>query len=466
MSFDKIRSEEELYSVLASLASPEDVKAFLTDLCTYNEIEYMAQRVESARLLMQGATYQKVISEVNVSTATLSRVSKAIKHGSGGYRKIFSEYLKKNGAAVVGETEEDIIYSLRSLYESCGYSAFKMRKFEEYSLYMENRNFLSSDNILTFRDNRGRLLALKPDVTLSIIKNTKATADRSEKYYYHESVYRYDRRSGEYREINQMGLESIGASDVYSTAEVIRLALESLRTVSPEYTLCLSHMALVGGLLEYAGADTFDKKRELFSSIKRKNEHDFELSAEKYGISGEKRRLLLSIFDMRGSFDECISGAERLVVDEGTKKAYEEMLTIGKTADAAGFRDKIRLDFSVANDIDYYNGVVFRGFISGVPRSVLSGGRYDGLVSKFAPGIGAIGFAVYLDDLAYFRRPSEYDVDVLLLYREDSDPAEVLRRADEIRKGGESVRVERGIPEGLTYRRLENVDATGTDDAR
>ena len=69
------------------------------------------------------------------------------------------------------KNEERAAIELRSLYRRYGYLPYKMSKFEEYELYIRNKDFLVSDRIITFNDTSGRLLALKPDVTLSIIKN-------------------------------------------------------------------------------------------------------------------------------------------------------------------------------------------------------------------------------------------------------------------------------------------------------
>ena len=88
------------------------------------------------------------------------------------------------------KTDERAIFALRELYGKYGYSQYKMSKFEEYDLYVRNKNFLISDNIITFTDTNGKLMALKPDVTLSIIKNSKDEADQLQKVYYNENVYR------------------------------------------------------------------------------------------------------------------------------------------------------------------------------------------------------------------------------------------------------------------------------------
>ena len=106
----------------------------------------------------------------------------------------------------------------------------------------------------------------------------------------------------------------------------------------------------------------------------------------------------------------------------------------------------LRFDFSLINDMDYYNGLVFRGFISGVAAGVLSGGRYDNLMAKMGRNQSAIGFAVYLDQLERFdARSRAYDVDAALYYRDDSDLSVLIAEAQALTAKGCSVRV---LPEG------------------
>lgn len=83
-----------LYQLLASLDSKEKVQMLLEDLCTYKEIEQMAQRLECAELLMKGYTYAQIGTTTDVSTATLSRISRCIQYGSGGYSTLLSEYMQ------------------------------------------------------------------------------------------------------------------------------------------------------------------------------------------------------------------------------------------------------------------------------------------------------------------------------------------------------------------------------------
>ena len=74
---------QELYQVLADVKTPEDCKLLLDDLCTAKEVEKMAERIYAARLLMEGKTYNQVMEEADISSATLSRVSRCVQYGQG-----------------------------------------------------------------------------------------------------------------------------------------------------------------------------------------------------------------------------------------------------------------------------------------------------------------------------------------------------------------------------------------------
>ena len=130
--------------------------------------------------------------------------------------------------------EEKVISDFSRICERRGYSQYRMNKFEEYDLYVRNKDFLVSDSVITFTDTSGKLMALKPDVTLSIIKNGKDIPGEIQKVYYNESVYRVSKHTHSFREITQVGLEAIGAVDEYTIYEVLRLACESLGAISQE----------------------------------------------------------------------------------------------------------------------------------------------------------------------------------------------------------------------------------------
>ena len=112
------------------------------------------------------------------------------------------------------------------------------------------------------------------------------------------------------------------------------------------------------------------------------------------------------------------------------------------------------MDFSVVNDLNYYNGLVFKGFISGVPTSILSGGQYDKLMKKMKRSAGAIGFAIYLDELSKLDgTKSDYDIDIAIEYG-DADKKQALKIVYDLVEKGNSVLVEKKIPSGVRYKQI------------
>ena len=335
--------------------------------------------------------------------------------------------------------EEKVSMKLMSLFSGYGYKKFKMSKFEEYDLYIENKSFLKSDNIIAFNDPTGKLLALKPDVTLSIAKNTADNETEPRKLFYAENVYRVSGNMHEFKEINQIGLELIGDIDTYSLCEVLNLAKLSLSQISDSYVLDISHMGLIIGLLESTGLP-YDAKEEIIGYIGTKNSHEIRRICDEYGVDNTLCEKVTTLASLYGSIDKIIPEAEKLIVNDTTENAVEELKTVCRTLKMSGNADNINIDFSVVSDISYYNGITFRGFIENVPGSILSGGRYDNLLKKLGKNSGAVGFAVYMDLLSYLDKDNDrYDADVLLVYSKNTPPEEVFKKANELKEQGKRV---------------------------
>ena len=346
--------------------------------------------------------------------------------------------------------DEQVSYALRGLFESRGYKRYKAGRFEEYSLYLENKSFLPAGSAVTFNSPDGRLLALRPDVTLSIAKNTKATQKNSEKLYYIENVCRLSPRAREYEEISQMGLEYFGGIDDFAVSEVVGLALRSLSEIDGDFVLDISHMGFVGRLLDTLLPDS-EAQTPILECIRSKNIHDLEKAAENAGITGVDAERLAQIASLYGSFEECLPAAEKIAGDDVFMlDAVNELKRLADILSGLPLSKNLRLDFSVVNDINYYNGIIFQGYVRRVPRAVLSGGRYDKLLSRFGHNAGAVGFALYLNEIsARYTETGGSDVDMLVLYGDDTDLGALMRKVDSLAGSGLRVRAEKSIPDGL-----------------
>lgn len=355
--------------------------------------------------------------------------------------------------------DERACLKLRGLYEQYGYKKYKMGKFEEYSLYAENKDFLASDKVITFTDLDGRLLALKPDVTLSIIKNTNATADSNEKLYYLENVYRESRESHTFKEINQMGLECIGKVDPYCVTEIISLAAESLKAISSDYILEISHMSFVVELLESFQVPEHIKLR-LISLIRNKNTDGLRKAAESAELSGLQIESLCKLPYLYGDVEQTISKAKSICFNGAMEKALAELETIYEALKALGISRQIQVDLSIVNDIDYYNGIIFKGYVKELGKCILAGGQYDQAMTRLGKKVDAIGFALYLNEInRIVQEENKYDVDAIILYTCGDSVIAVSEAVRELQGKGLSVRAEKTLPQNVRYGelyRLEN----------
>lgn len=346
--------------------------------------------------------------------------------------------------------EEESIFALRSIYLKYGYLPFKMSKFEEYELYARNKEFLVSDRVITFNDTNGRLMALKPDVTLSIIKNGEDRPGVKQKVCYDERVYRVSNNTRRFKEIWQTGLECIGDIGMYDVFEVISLAAKSLSQVTDSFVLSLSHLGLLSAIIERV-SDDISFAESAISAISQKNTDELTKLSEKYTVNTEYMNLIRLLL----SSDYCCEQVSDILKKYPDLPGADDVCCLSELLSGLDCKDKIVFDFSVVGDTNYYSGFVFKGFLKGVCESVLSGGQYDGMMKKMNRKSKAIGFALYLDLLE--QLPGDNDsnfVDVLILSDIDTDPNAVARVVEDYVSDGKSVSVQSKLPQDLVY---ENV---------
>lgn len=352
------------------------------------------------------------------------------------------------------KNEERAVFQLRALYRRYGYTQYKMSKFEEYDLYSRNKEFLISDSVITFTDTNGKLMALKPDVTLSIIKNGQDAPGCVQKVYYNENVYRVSNGTHCFKEIMQTGLECIGDIDTYCLYEVLMLAAESLCSISADCVLDIAHLGIVSGLLDDLSLSAEDTERAL-KCIGDKNVHELSALCAAAGADEQKAALLKDLLALYGRPAAVLPRLQKLLAGTPYEAPLCELTAVITALVEAGFGDMIRLDFSVINNRKYYNGIVFKGFVNGVPTGILSGGQYDRLMRKMGRKAGAVGFAVYLDLLEELGAPARhFDIDTVLLYDSGTELAALNGAIARLTAAGHTVTAQRAVPDKLNYRQL------------
>lgn len=356
------------------------------------------------------------------------------------------------------EWDTRVTLALDALYRTSGYERYRMNKFEPYDLYLEHRGFLRDDAVISFTDPRGRLMALKPDVTMSIVKNASADA-AVERLFYIENVFRVPPGGSEFAEIAQMGLECLGCdsgrvqSDV--DAEVVALACRTLDVCGGRSRLAVSHMGFLSALLDACLLED-ESREQALRCIRLKNAAGLAHVLHGAGAPSESQDALLGALAVSSPLSSAVeslkalplscvaleavealealvkrlvaSGEEPCAIEadpDAARKpdtAGEEPCAMREEPDAfpasagaaAGGRgmsegkppaprleaDRLFFDLSLVGEAGYYTGLAFQGYIEGLPRAVLAGGRYDGLMEKVGRSQGAAGFALYLGEIA------------------------------------------------------------------
>ena len=349
--------------------------------------------------------------------------------------------------------EEDIVDELSKLYKNRWFKRYKPGCFEEYSLYQDNKDFLIGKNVISFSDLSGKLMAMRPDVTLSLVRHNEVESGATEKFYYNEKVYRQATGGKNYKEISQLGVEVVGTVDLVVVAELTVLICQTLATVNENYVLDISHMGYTEGLLGEFGTD----KQIVSEYLKSKNLHDFNKLAEARGYNDEIRNAFNTACSVYENPEITLQNAEKAALNDGMKSAVAELKDVYKILKKFGYADRVGIDFSAGGDADYYNGVIFNGYLEGVPHSVLTGGRYDRLLTKLGKKGGAIGFALYLGEIERYFAKDDETVDYLIIYN-DGTQVKALELANEKIKMYKAARLSTKIPAGLSYKNL--VDLT------
>ena len=286
--------------------------------------------------------------------------------------------------------EEKLVLSLRALWKENGYSFLRVSSAEEYDFYVRNKEFLSGRGVITFTDADGMLMALKSDVTLSLVKKLRDDGPSVRRLMYNEKIYRIPQFSSSFREIEQTGLECLGPLTTENIVEVASLALSSLEKIGGRYCLTLSHMGIINSVLE--GVEEA-RRDEIISLVKRRKTEELVRTGEEDERARKACSLFVSLLDSRRTSQEIISCMRSSNLES---KAVDELEAVISSLG----EENVVLDFSSLGAFGYYNGIIMKGFVEGFNRPVLLGGEYSLLLRRMNKDISrALGFAIYMDEL-------------------------------------------------------------------
>lgn len=319
--------------------------------------------------------------------------------------------------------------SLLELLQRRGFHEIRTPEVEFYDLFLRSGNPMPQEQLLKIIDRGGKIMVMRPDCTTPIarvhaakLKNLPAP----HRLYYDQTVFRsgLEHRGGR-SEIAQCGVELLGAQGLRADLEVLALAADSLRAVGlREFHIEVGHVGFFHDLaraLQLPQQET-ETIRSLIEGKNFAALADF-LTPYVHTVPGKALDRLPYLF---GGV-EVLEEAERLFPDSG---AISYLRQLHAALVSAGYGGDIRFDLGLVHQIDYYTGVVFRGYAMGAADAVLSGGRYDGLLTAFGADAPATGFAVDVDAVAGCLPPVEPAKATLLIHYDPACLAQALAALD------------------------------------
>ncbi len=294
------------------------------------------------------------------------------------------------------ETKFKIESTAREVFVHHGYHMVQPPTFEYYDVY--DAAVTKPENMFKFFDNNGRMLALRPDLTTSVARMaaTKPLGDLPYRIAYLGSAYRNDEAfsNTRQREFSQVGIELIGNGGIDADAEVIGIAAEALIKFGiADFQIDLGQVDYYKGLSEAAGLS-----EEVSDSLREKiNDKDFvaiDNMLEELDISDELKEFFRELPKMFGGIEIVVSALQNKSLNDKSKNALENLMQVYDALKNSGYGNYLAVDLSMVPNLDYYTGIIVRGFAKGVAFPVCSGGRYDNLTEKFGRRLPATGIAI------------------------------------------------------------------------
>lgn len=293
-----------------------------------------------------------------------------------------------------------IINSLEETFESFGYDEVITPTVEYYKTFSINDECMDEEKIYKFFESSGRILALRPDMTLPIARVVSTKMKEVEtpiRLRYTSNIFRVNRKfGGKKNEYTDLGIELIGVPELDGDIEALTIALEGFKKLN------ISNFKLEIGNIKFFN-EIFDKckikedeKEKLAELIEEKSLIELEKFLNSLEIEESKKNFLKRLPWLFGDEDVLNNNIE-FKDDKDVMSAIVYLKKINNILKELGYEDNITFDLGMVPGVNYYTGIIFKGYIEGARAPVLSGGRYDNLIKSFGRDLPAVGFSIDAD---------------------------------------------------------------------
>lgn len=336
---------------------------------------------------------------------------------------------------------DDICSKIEYVFTCHGFKRVITPAIEFYDVFSLPCSGITQESMFKTVDNKGRLLVVRPDSTLPIARMVSSRLKNSVlplRLYYKQAVYRNNPTlTGRRNEFMQMGVELIGVKGIRADLEIISTAVECISSVADDFRIELGHAEVFNALSNELDIDD-EYKEKIRISIESKNYSALNNLLDKLTPCRAVNaiRSLPSLFGGEEVFEK----AAEICSDTAAAGALEYLHKIYNNLLPLNLKNKLIIDLGLVQRNDYYTGVVFTGYTEGIGDAVLSGGRYDELLSEFGSPMGAAGFAVDTDAIT-IKHLSDNNTDYsdnpdVLVFANDGHEIEAINAVAQLNKQG------------------------------
>ena len=296
---------------------------------------------------------------------------------------------------------EAITGAVSAAMAAWGYGRVETAVVEEWETLSSGAGTSLEGDVFRLFDSDGRLLALRPEMTVPIARLAATRleiSDVPQRLRYVSEVFREQASMrGQARQFTQAGLELIGEGGAAADAEVITVLAEALTSAGlAEFTIGMGTVSVWQALLERSGMDR-EWSEALLAAAHDRNIVGIDELAKVEGVPAEVREALVAVPRIRGGAEaiaECREVLGRAGVSDALSTMEETWQLLSESV-----RSRVQADFGVMRSFDYYTGLVLEVYAPDLGLPLGGGGRYDGLLGKFGRPAPAAGFAIGVERL-------------------------------------------------------------------
>jgi ATP phosphoribosyltransferase regulatory subunit len=334
-----------------------------------------------------------------------------------------------------------LIGNITEVFCKWGYKEILTPTLEYYETFNHKTQSLKEQDLFKFFDNTGRILVLRPDMTVPVARmvSTKLKdINPPIKIFYTANVFRvHESLAGRRNEYLDCGIELLGVDKKYSDLEVLVTAIETLKSIgNDDFKLEIGNVNILKVAMNDMNLNS-DEMNTIAELVDKKSLTALGNYLNSLNITEDHKDFLMKLPWLFGE-GEVIEEAKKLAFNKEILNSVLYLEELYYMLKKLGYEKFISIDMAMVQRLDYYTGIIFKGYVNGIGSFVLTGGRYDKLTESFGRTMPAIGFSIKVDLLVDYCNYEEEN-DSLEIVVEEENIIDSIKKAIDLTKSGKSI---------------------------